>query len=528
MYEKLTELISEGNYNEALYELQEEYVRFDRTDPHEAAGLCVLEATLWELLNDSTAEFDAIRKGLGLDPYNYELFYMLSLFYRNININKSYLCAEMALFYCDNESDQEVILEDLSALKDNPAMRVRDTAVVILSYNDSEILKDSIESVEKSLPPENLEIVVVDNASTDPAVIPYLREKAGSAPYTFRLIENSENLGFAAGCNIGAVACSRDKDIFFLNNDAVLMPNSLFFLRMGLYEKRDVGACSALSNSASLQEIPEEEILPGGQISSGKDILPEGEASDIPWHRRVGYHSALEIFKKFSASRVVPVRNPYLKCFRLTGFALLVSRDALQAVAPDGKVFDEYFSPAYFEDDDLGIRIAVAGFEQYLCTNSLIYHNGGSGFDGNDLMEKGRQKFIDKWGFDVWGYCVPFEEGIRKILSLSSDGKKTLRIIDFTCGLGATAAVIKRLLPASFVAGVCPTPFEAGIASRIADDVAFGDLNSMRLPWEKHSFDVAITEKGLVGKCILSECLKKDGVIISDCSAPECAEAFNN
>ena len=136
-------------------------------------------------------------------------------------------------------------------------------------------------------------------------------------------------------------------------------------------------------------------------------------------------------------------------------------------------------------------------------------------------------KFIDKWGFDVWGYCVPFEEGIRKILSLSSDGKKTLRIIDFTCGLGATAAVIKKLLPASFVAGVCPTPFEAGIASRVADDVAFGDLNSMRLPWEKHSFDVAITEKGLVGKCIISECLKKDGVIISDCSATECAEAGN-
>ena len=60
MFEKLTDLITQGDYKEALYEFQEEFLHIDEIPPMDAARLCVLEATLWETLEDPVAEFDAM------------------------------------------------------------------------------------------------------------------------------------------------------------------------------------------------------------------------------------------------------------------------------------------------------------------------------------------------------------------------------------------------------------------------------------------------------------------------------------
>lgn len=504
MFEKLTELISTGDHKEALYEFQEEFLHIDERTPLEASRLCVLTATLWEQLEDSIAEFDTIAKGLSYDPTNYELYYMLGLYYLELNADQAYLCFKMALMYCTDDQDREVITQGIHTLLETRHVRVRRTSVMILSYNDLEILRDCIQSVEESFPKDELEIVVVDNASSQEGLIEYLREKKSTADYSFKLIENSENLGFSKGCNIGAAACDPDNDIFFLNNDAVLMPGSFFYLKMGLYENRNVGAVGALSNSASLQELPASFF---GQEDSEDGLM---------WHKRLGYKKALEVFRDCARTKVVPMLRPYIASFRLTGFALLVSRTALLAVTKDGQVFDEYFSPAYFEDDDLCMRIARAGFLQYLCKNSLIYHNGGGSFMGdNTLMEKGRDKFKEKWGFDVWGYSLPWFEAADKVIQIAREKKGQIRILDFTCGFGVTGAYIKDQVPTAFVAGMCRTGFEAGIAKNLVDDVAFGEMNTIRLPWEGHSFDVVLAETSMVSRGRISECLKEGGIGIT-------------
>ena len=506
MFDKLTQLIFEGKYNDALFEFQEEFLHINEINPEDASRLCVLEASLWEELCDSGAEFEAISRGLSYDPGNYELFYMLGLYFREININKAYLCFEMAKFYCADEGDRAVIENELENIRQMPSLRVRKVSIMILSYNDLEIMKDCIEAIEKYQPPDSFEIVVVDNASTEDGVKQFLREKERSAKYSFKLVENDENLGFAKGCNIGAALCDPDNDIFFLNNDAVLMQNALFFLRMGLYHRIGVGATSALSNSASLQEIDVKEILPDHEIEDG-----------IPWHRQLGYREALKVFKEYASKRCIPKQDPYVKRFRLTGFALLIARETIDGISENGKVFDEVFSPAYFEDDDLGVRIARAGYEQYLCTDSYIYHNGGSGFgDGNSVMEESRQKFIDKWGFDIWGYSLPWFEAADKVIALAKEYKESLRVMDFTCGFGATASYIKSVCPEVYVAGGCSSAFEAGIASRIVDDCIWGDLNTVRLPWKSHSFDVVLAETKLISRGRIGECLAEGGLLIDN------------
>lgn len=513
MYDKLTELISNGELNEALYEFQEEFLHIDERSPKDAARLCVLEGTLWEMLCDPVSEFDAITRGLVYDPDNYELYYMLCLYYRNLNLNKAYLCGEMALFCCDEPADKKVIEDELFSISEDPACTVRNTSIVILSYNDYELMQKNLEAIEATLPKKSFEVVVVDNASTDERIVPFLRKKQSTAPYPFKLIENSENMGFSKGCNIGVMEAEPDNDIFFLNNDAVLLKGSLFYLRLALYDSRRVGAAGAMSNSASLQEIDEKDIL---TFAGRQDLMRKSEGEPM-WHKKTDPGTAIEIFSSFAGTRNVPRKNPYIKTFRLTGFALLLSREAVRVIAPDMKVFDESFSPAYFEDDDLGIRVARAGFDQYICTNSLIYHNGGGGtFGKDDQMEESRRKFVDKWGFDIWGYSLPRTVSADRAMDFARKSGQKLRVIDFTCGFGATAAYIKNRMPDAFVAGVCATAFEAGIAAHIADDVSFGDMNTMKLPWKRHTFDVVLTEEGLISRGRISECLRAGGICIEE------------
>ena len=177
MYEKLTELIATGDYREALYEFQEEYLHISEKEPKDAAKLCLLEASLWEALADSTAEYDAIARGIAYDGGNYELFYMLGLYYADINVNQAYLAFEAALTYCTDENDREVIKNAMDELKENRALRVRKLSIMILSHNDLDLLKRCIDSVEKYVPEGAYEIVVVDNASTEEGVREYLKEK---------------------------------------------------------------------------------------------------------------------------------------------------------------------------------------------------------------------------------------------------------------------------------------------------------------------------------------------------------------
>lgn len=530
MFEKLTELISTGEIQEALYEFQDQYFHIQELSSSDASKLCVLEASIWEALNDGTAELSALYKGLGYDHTNYEIYYMLGLYYTHINVNWAYLCMEMALDHCTDEEDRKVIESSFDALKGTPGLRVRGTSVMILSFNDLELVKKCLESVEKYAPSGSTEVVVVDNASTEAGVIDYLKdidENRISYSLPIKIIFSSENLGFPKGCNLGERAADKDNDVFFLNNDAILTPLSLFWLRMGLYDNRNVGAVSAFSNSASLQEIDtgdfESFILDNTELQGKRDDILSALKADEgkPWHKIVGVETSYDSFCMYSLAKEIEFKNPYVKTFRLTGFALLVSRAALDSVITEGQVFDETFSPGYFEDDDLGMRLACAGFEQYICKNSYIYHNGGGGFEGHaDAMERGREKFEAKWGFDVWGFSLPWQSACNEVIRLSRSNKGILKVLDFSCGLGANASYIKSIAPDIYIAGVCPNSFAAGIAGLVADSTCFGEANTTRLPWDDHSFDVVIAEKAFVSKGQTGRYLKPSGIVINEESFP--------
>ncbi len=393
-------------------------------------------------------------------------------------------------------------------------------SAVIVSYNDRDIMSRCVEALAVQMTVPGDEIIIVDNGSTD-GVLEDLRGMAdASGRCSFILIENGENAGFPVGCNIGFASAAPGNDIFLLNNDAVLSEGALDNLCEALYSADDIGAVGAVSNNALEQTV-------------------ENMARDIP------LDEALKAGAEISRGK-----SPYEYRSRLTGFAVLIKRSVVdRLVREDGYFLDPRFSPGYFEDEDLGVRIALAGYRQILCHNAFIYHKGGTGFASHpEAMERGRQKFIDKWGFDVWahiGILDDYEQAVEEYLSRKTyrvlpeqssgmPSSRDLRILELDCGMGVNLAHLQYLYPGSTVIGIERDPVLARIAAQLIDVIcedtgeAFHNALTPCTPEAEYlpagSFDIIFAwdacERSADPESLragLRRLLKPDGLLVDSC-----------
>ena len=204
-----------------------------------------------ERREDRLQVWEDIQKGMVSNCRNYELYMRLGDYYLEENPDQSYLCYENALFYCDVPEGRQKIEQMLCRIKEQYPVLVKKTSIIILSYNLLEYTRLCLESIRRTTPESAREIVVVDNGSSDGSV-EWLR-----AQKDIILVENTENMGFPYGCNQGIKEADNETDIFLLNNDTIVTPNSIFWLRMGLYSGTRIGATGSVSNRASNGQIAE-------------------------------------------------------------------------------------------------------------------------------------------------------------------------------------------------------------------------------------------------------------------------------
>lgn len=118
-----------------------------------------------------------------------------------------------------------------------------DVCVVIVTYNGTPWLRRCMDSLAPSGSGPRVEVVVVDNASTDDtcAVIEQ------HYPHVV-LIRSTENLGFGRGNNLGiSHALARGaRHVFLLNQDAYVLPATLAELTDFLDAHPDIGVVSPL------------------------------------------------------------------------------------------------------------------------------------------------------------------------------------------------------------------------------------------------------------------------------------------
>ena len=91
-------------------------------------------------------------------------------------------------------------------------------STIIVNYNAGESLHSCVDSLLNC--PLEIEIIVVDNASTDGSL-----EALPGLP-SVQIIKNPANVGFAAACNSGASIAST-QFLLFLNPDCFFKPGAL-------------------------------------------------------------------------------------------------------------------------------------------------------------------------------------------------------------------------------------------------------------------------------------------------------------
>ncbi|MCD6097658.1 glycosyltransferase family 2 protein [bacterium] len=226
-------------------------------------------------------------------------------------------------------------------------------SIIIVSYNCKEYLLDCLNSIF-SHPPKTaeLELIVVDNASSD-GTVDAIREDYPRV----KLVPNEENLGFAAGCNIG-FEHSTGEYVLFLNPDVVVNETSFDPLISFLDKTPDAGAVIGSMVDADGEPVPNVRIVP-----TVFDLLISRK-SFIAWLPSLG---------KIRDKRLAIPRG-VAEIEAGGGGYLLVRSELYRRV---GMMDTRFF--LFVEDIDLSVRIREAGYKIYYLPDArIIHHWGGS------------------------------------------------------------------------------------------------------------------------------------------------------
>ena len=111
-----------------------------------------------------------------------------------------------------------------------------DLSCIIVNYKNSEPLKDCLESIYRTLPEMDFEVIIVDNSENDPGLQP-LKELYSQAQF----ISNSVNVGFSRANN-QAAKIARSDVLIFLNPDTILSDHAIQSMHTHLCSQTEIGA----------------------------------------------------------------------------------------------------------------------------------------------------------------------------------------------------------------------------------------------------------------------------------------------
>lgn len=394
--------------------------------------------------------FADIVEKLKIDDTNASAYKTLGDYYAESNIDMAYLCYEHAAFYCSDSEEKEELNALMNKCREQESFSVVPSSIVILSYNSMQIMVECLDAIRDTLNKESYEVIVIDS-STENDVKDYLKEQSD-----IKLVMNSSFAGFAAGCNQGAKCAESKNDIFLLNNDAILAPHALFYLRMGLYSSEKVGASGPM----------------------GENIIIEQRepTTKEQWH---------ETAKSIS----IPMNNALQKAHFLQGYALLVKRSVWDVIGG----LDTRFGFGCYEDTDYGMRMNENGFHNVICHNSFVWHYGSQSMNSkkDEYVErylKNQHLFDLKWNINWYSL---WRTDYNSCNMIEREQDENLTILSVGCGLANVLNVLQYRYPNAKTYGIEKDINVANIAKSY-QDVIVGDIESMELSFEDECFDYVL------------------------------------
>lgn len=186
----------------------------------------------------------------------------------------------------------------------------------------------------------SFEVIVVDDASPDRSgeVLPGIEG--------LRYLRNEQNLGFIGSCNAGA-KLARGEFVVFLNNDTLVQPGWLDALLDTFARFPDTGLAGSklVYPDGRLQEAGGIVYRSGRAANYGRN----GDASD-------------------------PRYNHVREADYCSGAAIALPRQLFDELGG----FDSHYSPAYYEDTDLAMRVRQRGLRVRYQPASVVVHLEGA------------------------------------------------------------------------------------------------------------------------------------------------------
>lgn len=249
--------------------------------------------------------------------------------------------------------------------------------VSIVSFNSSQLIKDCLNSLLRFKYQNKVQVVVVDNASSDNSVAVIKKEFP-----QIKLIESKKNLGFAGGHNL--VLKNIKSDFYLILNPDTQVPENVIdpmvkFLAQ--YPNCGIASCKVLNFNGSLQPN-------GGNLPNFLSVfswlfnldvlgLPSLHRNEISYYKKphpVGW---------------------------VSGNFMMIKKEVVDKIGP---LNEEYFM--YFEDIDYCFKANKNNFKVMINPAVSIKHLSGGSLDQPKLRQwtgefKGLILFYQKQNFLV-------------------------------------------------------------------------------------------------------------------------------
>lgn len=98
--------------------------------------------------------------------------------------------------------------------------------VILITYNHSEYIRQTLESILMQQTPHEVEIIVADDCSPDDTV-DIIREYQDKTSFTFNFLQGTQNLGYIRNYQRAFAACTGDYVAIMEGDDYWLKPNHL-------------------------------------------------------------------------------------------------------------------------------------------------------------------------------------------------------------------------------------------------------------------------------------------------------------
>ncbi|MGV8941723.1 MAG: glycosyltransferase [Lysobacter sp.] len=244
-------------------------------------------------------------------------------------------------------------------------------SVVVLTYNNLAFTKACLKSIEVHSDYRNLEVIVVDNASSD-GTVDFLAEweaENSAGGHARRVILNQDNLGFAAGNNVGLAAATGDV-LLMLNNDTFVTPGWVRTLHSHLKRNVQLGLVGPVTNN-----IGNEARIDISYVDMAQMV------------EQAGYYTRMH------AGLAIPMQT-------LAFFCVMMPRAVYDSVGG----LDEAFGLGFFEDDDYCRRVQQAGWQIECAEDVFVHHELSASFNQvgadkkKELFDRNKAMYESKWG----------------------------------------------------------------------------------------------------------------------------------